>query len=160
MTSTVISVSFEEGLNMSGEGLTGFISYSHEDRDFAKRLKRVLSKALNGQAVRGVSDDVDVNEGAQWDERLLHAIRDAKVMVLILSPRTLQSATVPSEYGVALVQDKPVISGVPPKRRLPHNIQLPLRRSDFVHAGKLTDDEMAQALSERLAGLAAHEAPR
>ena len=82
-----------------------FISYAQADRAHAEGVVRALSHA-------GVSvwiDKAKIKGGDQWDTEIHKALNEAKVMVLIVSARSLESQWVNYEIGSAIAAGIPVI---------------------------------------------------
>jgi hypothetical protein len=74
-----------------------FLSYSHEDRDFAELLKRQLE---DDQHV--VWTDATIQAGNQWRVEIDTAIRKASAVVVIMTPDAKRSEYVTYEWGYAL----------------------------------------------------------
>lgn len=74
-----------------------FVSYSWEDRAQVTDITREL-KALGVT----VWQDQDIRAGARWMDEIDSALQDAKVLVLCISPRFLESDWCKMEIGIAL----------------------------------------------------------
>jgi hypothetical protein len=72
-----------------------FISYSHADRDWVERLKRMMAPLLRGcgQELR-MSDDSQIEAGRNWREAIEVALAQARVAVLLVSDHVLASEIV------------------------------------------------------------------
>jgi len=75
---------------------TVFISYAHEDADFANQL--IADLRANGYAC---SIDSDIEPGDKWLDRIAGAIRDSDAFIVILTPKALDSDSVLNEIGLA-----------------------------------------------------------
>jgi len=83
-----------------------FISYSRKDQEYVRKLAEDLDQRLDG----GVwFDQSDIQAGDKWRERLVNGIREAHVVVLVLSPDAAVSKYVLMELNVALETGKKVI---------------------------------------------------
>jgi hypothetical protein len=85
--------------------LRAFISYSAADRDFAKRICDELRK----HAVEPFIDYASIRAGDDWMERLGKEILDSNIVLLILSPDSVQSKWVRREFSFAERNQIPVI---------------------------------------------------
>jgi formylglycine-generating enzyme required for sulfatase activity len=75
-----------------------FISYSHADRDWVERLKRMMAPLLrgSGQELR-LWDDSQIEAGRKWREAIETALAQAKVALLLVSDHFLASEFVMGE---------------------------------------------------------------
>jgi formylglycine-generating enzyme required for sulfatase activity len=75
-----------------------FISYSHADRDWVERLKRMMAPLLrgSGQELR-LWDDSQIEAGRKWREAIEAALAQASVALLLVSDHFLASEFVMGE---------------------------------------------------------------
>lgn len=78
-----------------------FISYKREEAPIAGRLRAALEEA-------GFSTwwDEDIQTGQQWAQALDDAVKDAAAIVVLWSPRSVESRWVAHEASVAVAEDK------------------------------------------------------
>ncbi len=82
-----------------------YISYSRKNVDFARRL-------VNELETRGHTVWVDVDDleaGDLWTKQIDSAIREAEVVITLLSPATVTNRTVRREIAIAEAARKPII---------------------------------------------------
>lgn len=63
---------------------TIFISYSHEDSKYLKRLN-VHLKPLERQGLVELWDDTKIKVGDKWEEEILKALNRSAIAILIIS---------------------------------------------------------------------------
>jgi formylglycine-generating enzyme required for sulfatase activity len=92
-----------------------FISYSHADRAWVERLKRMMAPLLrgSGQELR-LWDDSRIEAGMKWREEIETALTEAKVAVLLVSDAFLASEfvmgqEVPKLLAAAKAEGVPVL---------------------------------------------------
>jgi hypothetical protein len=67
-----------------------FVSYSHADRDWLKRLQTHLAPYVSGESLF-LWDDTKITAGSDWAGEIDQAIAKARVVVLLVSPEFLAS---------------------------------------------------------------------
>ena len=125
--------------------LKGFISYAWKDREIAEQL----GQELESQGF-DLWSDTEISAGAAWVDRIGDALRDAEVVLFLVSPAAVASSAVMAEIGAAVFAGKPVIPIIPPNGRIPADLPAPLRKWQFVRAGKRGMAEVAAEIRQRL----------
>ena len=82
-----------------------FVSYSHQDREFALRLRTALSS--RGKTVW--LDEAAIHGGADWNAALLRAIERSYVFVFLVSPAAVASPQCAAEVDHALKLGKRIL---------------------------------------------------
>ena len=73
-----------------------FISYSHKDAEWLKRLKMFL-KPLEQQDLIRVWDDTEIKPGSEWLEEIKKSLSTAKVAILLITQNFLSSEFINNE---------------------------------------------------------------
>ncbi len=81
-----------------------FLSYSHKDSEFADRLVRVL-RELGAD----VWIDADILPGAEWSAVIQQEMAERGLMILIVSPRSMASRHVTTEWQYFYDHNKPIL---------------------------------------------------
>lgn len=82
-----------------------FLSYVHEDLPWVAKFR----ESLKAEGVESWSDEDNLTAGKEFGEEIGAALRESRTLVLILSPRSLDSAWVHFELGAALADRKQII---------------------------------------------------
>jgi hypothetical protein len=90
---------------MSGNEKKYFISYSHEDRDFASKL----ADRLSAGGVDVWRDERGIDAGSDWADEIEDALTECSSVIVILSPAARQSRWVKNEITYACQKKKEVI---------------------------------------------------
>ncbi|QES34717.1 hypothetical protein DEJ48_16060 [Streptomyces venezuelae] len=81
-----------------------FLSYSSRDAPVARRLERSL-----GLAGIDVWSDRRLRVGDEWQRSITKALEDAEIVLVLISPSSLRSEWVTSEWQTALIRSQRVI---------------------------------------------------
>lgn len=82
-----------------------FVSYSHKDEQFAKKL----TTHLKAHHFNIWLDVFEIRAGSSWARQIGQALDDCNLMLLILSPESLVSENVEDEWNYYLDKKKPII---------------------------------------------------
>lgn len=132
-----------------------FISYAHRDKAQRKLAVRI-AEALRKRGVSGWSDS-DIPLGEPVSDSLQRELREARIFVLLLSPRTVESPGSLFELGVALnraaageVRIVPVlIDGAKWE-----DLELPIRELATIDGNDMSLDELVEEVATVVAGIA------
>jgi hypothetical protein len=114
-----------------------FISYSHVDQKFARKLTIWLAKTLD----IGVWIDMDdIPVGVKWSSAIQDGLEQCEVMIVIITPEAMESVNVEDEWQYFLDQDKPVVPILLKSAQIPYQ----LRRIQYI------DFSMREELNESL----------
>lgn len=101
-----------------------FISFVHEDEHVASAVQNLIQQELKlGDEVFLSSDQAQMFAGDIWLDKIGKSLSDAKVVVLLLSKRSVGRPWVNFEAGAAWLTKKTIIPccfGRMTKERLPH----------------------------------------
>lgn len=86
-----------------------FISFVHEEAAIAEALQAYISESYPNQKVFLSSDQWQVFAGEVWLDRIRQELEPAKVVVLLLSGRSVSRAWVNFEAGAAWLTNKMII---------------------------------------------------
>jgi hypothetical protein len=95
-----------------------FLSYSRADQDFALRF----ASDLRGHGVAMWVDQFDIRPSEHWDRAIERAVHECRGLVVIVSPRSVESDNVADEISYAIEHKKPVLPVMIEKCRLPLRI--------------------------------------
>jgi hypothetical protein len=82
-----------------------FISYSHVNKDIARRL----SKRLEGIGLDHFLDEKDISWGSSISQEVSQALADCVALIVIVSASSLKSTWVPFEIGQAMSANKKIL---------------------------------------------------
>src|SRR5258708_25936789 len=88
-----------------------FLSHDSADAEDARRIRNLLADRLR---IRLFLEE-DVNFGENWESKLRKALRDADVLVALLTPHAIDSTWVLQDVGAAWALGKPIIPVVRPR---------------------------------------------
>ncbi len=83
-----------------------FISFIHEEEEFASCIKTFIESTLGNEAKAFLSSDKwAIYAGDLWLDRILKELREAKVVVAMLSPESVKRPWVNFEAGAAFIRE-------------------------------------------------------
>jgi hypothetical protein len=86
-----------------------FISFVHEEQPVAEAVQHLLEEQLRTRDMFISSDQWQVFAGEDWLRRIREELESAKVVVLLLSPKSVQRPWVNFEAGAAWVSGKTLV---------------------------------------------------
>lgn len=116
-----------------------FLSYSRADETFALRFATDLRE-------RGIAmwvDQLDIRPSEHWDRAIERAVHQCRGLLVILSPRSVESDNVADEISFAIDNKKPVLPVMIEKCRLP----LRITRMQVIDATASYDRALEQCLA-------------
>lgn len=97
-----------------------FISYCHSDFSFAA----TIASALEANDIKIWMDRRSVGIGQDWDEMIDNAIEQCHIMIIVMSPESVESLEVRSELKAARDQRKAIIPVLKAPCRIPRYLSL------------------------------------
>src|SRR5438093_11503856 len=82
-----------------------FLSYSMQDQNWV----REFASALHDKGVSSWFDATQIAPGESLAERIEEALRESRVLVLIVNPRTIRNPSMSFELGAAVADKKRII---------------------------------------------------
>jgi hypothetical protein len=119
-----------------------FVSYSHTDSDFARRLARDLKQS----GAQVWIDAEDIPAGAKWDRAVQDGLDNCQIMLVIITPQSVDSLDVEQEWQSYLDDNKPVI----PILLDPARMHFQLRRIQYIDFHGQAYDAAMLHLAEEL----------
>jgi hypothetical protein len=128
-----------------------FLSYATADKEYAHRLRGLLSKRPNLR----VFTTETLSAGEDWESKLKDELSQSDVFVVLLSLNSVDSKWVLHELGAAWALDKPIISVVTHPEVF-FRIPMDLREAQSVEAEYLeSHPEVIKQIFERYEEVAA-----
>lgn len=119
-----------------------FISYSRADEDFARQIAQSLLEL--GADVW--LDQEDIRSGEDWSDAIQRGLESSQIMLLILSPASMDSSNVADEWKYFHSEKKPII----PLLFLPTRVHFQLQRLNYVDFHKYLYDKALRQLHHEL----------
>ena len=131
------------------EGHPVFISYARGDMESARELVRSLDAA----GVKSWLDVAEIQPGERWASRIQEELREARVMVVMLTPDSLKSQWTFFEVGAAVADGKTIIP-VLSKDVEPKDVPPILRNFQWIQGS--TPGETGALIAKAVARAASH----
>lgn len=119
-----------------------FISYSHEDADFARHVR----EQLQAWGYQTWLDSDNIPHGAYWPDAIDAGLKSSDVVVGVMTPDSVSSRNVKNEWDWALANEKPLYLLLLRECEVPHRY-VSINYIDFT-------DGMAQGFSQLKEALA------
>lgn len=121
-----------------------FLSYSHDDQEFALRLSKILMKS--GFLVFDPANETVPDE--KWSDKIVREMRKSAGLVFVIPAREGAGKNALAELGMARALDKNIVAVMPDSSRAWNaSFARVLSDSAVVDASKLRDDALANALA-------------
>jgi tetratricopeptide (TPR) repeat protein len=120
-----------------------FICYSRKDEDFVLEL----AKNLKRQGVPIWLDQWDIPSGANWGRTIEKALKESSHLLLILSPSSVDSDDVQSEWLSALEKGKVVVPILYQQCDIPFRLK-PIQYIDFTSRSPDNEEAIQQILND------------
>lgn len=123
-----------------------FISHGSDDANWA----RELAVALRNAGVPAWLDTLDIRPGDRWLDQTEDALRNARTLLVLLTPSSVHSPQLFFEFGAALADQKTIIPVLSNDMRI-EDLPPALRQFRWVKASSAHEAaaEIAQALGAR-----------
>jgi len=119
-----------------------FICYSREDEDFVLKL----ATNLKNHGVPVWLDQWDIPSGANWNRTIERALNDCDSQLVVLSPASVRSDEVQSEWLAALDEKKVVIPILYQTCRMPFRLNS-IQYIDFTSRGPDNEEAIGEILN-------------
>ncbi|HTR35020.1 MAG TPA: toll/interleukin-1 receptor domain-containing protein [Bryobacteraceae bacterium] len=120
-----------------------FISYAHSDMDQARRLV----SALRTSNVTGWMDSADIAAGEAISSAVRDALRQSTAVIVLLSPRALQSEWVQFEIGAAEALNKRIIPVIVSGDQIEEQLPEILRNRSWIDARHRSSDDVVREVT-------------
>jgi len=131
--------------DITGEDSFAFVSYAHVDAELAHSEIEFLQKI--GWRIWF---DGDIHPGGGWREEIASAIRNARQLVYLVTPNSVNSDHCRREVFFALDVNTPILPIYLVPTRLPDNISFVLSDRQAIFRHKLEDEEYRSQLDSSL----------
>jgi cold shock CspA family protein len=119
-----------------------FVCYSRKDEDFVLKL----AWHLKNKGVPIWLDQRDIPSGANWDRTIEKALNECASLLLVLSPSSVESDEVQSEWRWALDEKKVVVPILYQPCRIPFRLK-PIQYIDFTSRSPDDKEALEQILN-------------
>jgi len=85
-----------------------FLSFIHEEKDYAEIVQAFITQILEIRPFMS-SDKLQVYAGEKWLDRIMDELKEAKVIILMLSEESVKRPWVNFEAGAGWATDKKII---------------------------------------------------
>jgi hypothetical protein len=124
---------------------TIFVSYAHEDSDFARWIVRILAKS--GVAVLP-SEDANLAAGESWEQKIRSDIEHADRMVFVVPSREGAGKNALFELGLAYGMGKKIVAIMPDDSRgWNADFARQLSGGPILDASRVDERHLAEALA-------------
>jgi hypothetical protein len=126
-----------------------FISYSDEDREFARWIRGALTQA----GIVTNSDDLELSPGSDFSSSIRNAIQTADALVVILSDGAISSRHTGLEIGMAAGLGKKVVAVLAPGTKPDMALLRSIADAYILDAARLEQTEVGTEIIKALRGV-------
>lgn len=83
-----------------------FLSYAHEDAEWADSIREALRYSKGSDQFEVWNPKLEIQPGENWAKKIGEALESSDALVVLLSPRSVNSPNVRQEIDFALTQPK------------------------------------------------------
>lgn len=123
-----------------------FVSYAHADAKHARRLLGELRKV----SLVGWRGAADLAAGKAIASKIREALRDSSAVIVLISPRSLESSWVNLEMGAAWAMGKRIVPVIIEGEGIEALIPEPLHGLAWIDARSKPPDEVAREVERAL----------
>jgi TIR domain len=124
-----------------------FLSYASDDYPFAHRLR----EGLKNVSVEGWMDSADIAAGEATSKAVRSAMKSSKAVVVLISPKALESSWVGFEIGASEALGKSIIPILIKGPNVGGTLPEPLRDLKFIDAREMSIQEVIKEVEKALA---------
>ena len=96
----------QENQTQSHKDFDCFISFSTQDEELAKFIKKVINKYFNPAIKVFVAGDGEsISAGKKWADELKNALNDVTLFIVLLTPENIKQPWINLEFGAAWAKD-------------------------------------------------------
>lgn len=95
----------EDEKNKAEIGFEVFLSYSKKDKDEVRKIQQILDR----KKISYFLDEKSIEPGVRWENSLRQNLKNCKAFWILVTPNSLKSEWVTTEWATAWALEKPII---------------------------------------------------